>query len=64
MLIKKKNKKQLEFANLCLQQEIKVSNKSLWVSHFSVDGEFFATGGVDSKLRIWQVNDYSEQCNY
>lgn len=58
---KKEKKRTSEFDNLCLQQDMKVSDKSIWSSHFNPDGSFFATGGADHIVRVWEVNDFSEE---
>lgn len=61
--IKRTKKRATEFDNLCLQQEVQVGNGSIWASYFSSDGLFFATGGADHKLRIWEVNNSTQQCS-
>lgn len=38
---------------------MKFSNDPTWVMRFSSTGEFLATGGVDTILRIWRVIDIS-----
>lgn len=63
-VVTSKVKKQTsDFANLSLQQELKASDKPIWVARFSSDGNFFATGGEDSCIKIWKIPDYSQQCN-
>jgi WD40 repeat protein len=56
-------KDRLEFNNLTLQQELRSGVQAIWVARFSVDGNFFAVGGEERVVRVWQVGDYSQQCN-
>jgi WD40 repeat protein len=44
-----------EFNNLYLQQELESGNEAIWVARFSADGYFFAVGGEDCRLRVWEV---------
>ena len=57
-------KNTLEFNGICLQQELRGGTQSIWVARFSTDGAFFATSGEDHVVRIWEVGDYSQQCNF
>jgi len=52
----------LEFDGLCIQQELRAGAQSIWVARFSPDGGFFATGGEDKILRIWEIGDFNQQC--
>jgi WD40 repeat protein len=61
---KKVKKDLLDFNNLCLQQRIQASDKSMWTARFSFDGNFFATGGADKCLRVWHLADHTQQCNF
>eukprot|EP00826_Nyctotherus_ovalis_P049430 TRINITY_DN597_c0_g4_i1.p2 TRINITY_DN597_c0_g4~~TRINITY_DN597_c0_g4_i1.p2 ORF type:complete len:197 (-),score=29.38 TRINITY_DN597_c0_g4_i1:888-1478(-) len=60
--VKGKSKSMLEFSNLFLQQELKSGDGAIWVARFSPDGYFFAAGGEDSHIKVWQVRDHSLQC--
>jgi len=57
-------KDRLEFDNLKLQQELRSGVQAIWVARFSADGNFFAVGGEERIVRVWQVGDYSQQCNF
>lgn len=59
----KSMKDKLEFDNLCLQQELRSGAQAIWVARFSTDGCFFAVGGEEHIIRVWEVGDYSQQCN-
>eukprot|EP00826_Nyctotherus_ovalis_P049582 TRINITY_DN6007_c0_g2_i5.p1 TRINITY_DN6007_c0_g2~~TRINITY_DN6007_c0_g2_i5.p1 ORF type:complete len:269 (+),score=11.72 TRINITY_DN6007_c0_g2_i5:266-1072(+) len=64
-IITSKVKKQTsDFVNLSLQQELKASDKPIWIARFSPNGNFFATGGEDNYIKIWKIPDYSQQCNF
>eukprot|EP00826_Nyctotherus_ovalis_P033067 TRINITY_DN2667_c0_g1_i20.p1 TRINITY_DN2667_c0_g1~~TRINITY_DN2667_c0_g1_i20.p1 ORF type:complete len:259 (+),score=79.17 TRINITY_DN2667_c0_g1_i20:109-777(+) len=52
----------LEFNSLALQQELRSGAQAIWVARFSTDGNFFAVGGEEHIVRVWQLGDYSQQC--
>jgi len=56
-----KSKPISEFNNLYLQQELASGNQAIWVARFSSDGYFFAAGGEDCCLRVWEVTNYLTQ---
>ena len=60
--INSSKKRYLEFDNVIFQQELYAGNGSIWVSEFSQDGCFFATGSNDGGIRIWEVSDFQKQC--
>jgi len=60
---KKSMKDKLEFDNMCLQQELRSGVQAIWVARFSTDGCYFAVGGEEMIVRVWEIDDYSRQCN-
>ena len=57
----KGNKKSIRDFEPFLVQGIRAHSDSIWVSKFSSDGQFLATGGKDAVLKIWQVNQVQTQ---
>eukprot|EP00742_Colponemidia_sp_Colp-10_P003023 GILJ01003225.1.p1 GENE.GILJ01003225.1~~GILJ01003225.1.p1 ORF type:complete len:671 (-),score=104.71 GILJ01003225.1:74-2086(-) len=51
----KKNYK--EMSALFKLQELRRHEGAVWVMQFSHDGRYLATGGQDSVVRVWQVNE-------
>ena len=58
----KSMKDRLEFDNITLQQELRAGAQAIWVARFSADGCYFAVGGEERIIRIWEIGDYSQQC--
>jgi len=61
--MKRIKKRTPEFDNLYFLQELKAGDGSIWAAQFSPDGNFFVTGGVDRKIKVWGLNDSSQECN-
>eukprot|EP00826_Nyctotherus_ovalis_P023785 TRINITY_DN1829_c0_g2_i2.p1 TRINITY_DN1829_c0_g2~~TRINITY_DN1829_c0_g2_i2.p1 ORF type:complete len:257 (+),score=58.48 TRINITY_DN1829_c0_g2_i2:74-844(+) len=59
---KKSMKDKLEFDGLCLQQELRSGAQAIWVARFSMDGSYFAVGGEEAIVRVWEIGDYTRQC--
>ena len=51
----KLHKKSTQDFDWYLVQGFKAHSDSIWVAKFSPDGQFLATGGKDSILKIWQM---------
>ncbi|KAJ3675144.1 hypothetical protein LUZ60_004186 [Juncus effusus] len=63
--VSKNNKKSTEFSSIYMDQEIQAHKGSIRVMKFSPDGNYLATGGEDSVLRVWKIRETeSGICNY
>lgn len=60
--LKKALKDRLEFGGIALQQELRSGAQGIWVARFSVDGNYFAVGGEETVVRVWEIGNYSKQC--
>ncbi|CAD6257787.1 unnamed protein product [Miscanthus lutarioriparius] len=46
-----------ELTGLYMRQEVRAHEGSIWSIKFSPDGRFLASGGEDSVVRVWEVQD-------
>eukprot|EP00826_Nyctotherus_ovalis_P033070 TRINITY_DN2667_c0_g1_i24.p1 TRINITY_DN2667_c0_g1~~TRINITY_DN2667_c0_g1_i24.p1 ORF type:complete len:231 (+),score=47.72 TRINITY_DN2667_c0_g1_i24:141-833(+) len=59
---KKSLKDKVEFSGVTLQQELRSGAQGIWVARFSADGNYFAVGGEEKVVRVWEIGNYSKQC--
>uniref|UniRef100_J3N6K4 Anaphase-promoting complex subunit 4 WD40 domain-containing protein n=1 Tax=Oryza brachyantha TaxID=4533 RepID=J3N6K4_ORYBR len=46
-----------DLTGLCLRQEVRAHEGSIWCIKFSPDGMFLASGGEDRVVHVWRVTD-------